>query len=599
MDAGSLAGLKALYSDARKRAAVAAGIGAYLYTALAPVELPIGPDARQVQAIRRQGKSDLLALSPETEAWLRRGYEARMQTEAVRARPRPDARPRRTRDRDGPGRDHRPGRTATEPRATDAPATETPAAAANGQRRPRHASTSAASGPPTPEPRDQRGARAARRPGGRRRLPARGARPLIAEAALPGYRPGDRLDDAADRPRPHGGRDPRPSRPRAEALPALIADYRDRYDAHGWREQFWRHQLRTACRRFNHPALYGSSPCERAAAEPAPRLNGDPSMTQLALAAGATAPAAGPPGAAELAARIQVPRRLPDRYDGQPMRHLSNSSYTRFLLCPEDWRRHYLKGERFPISGPMFLGSRVDDALSLYYQRILDHGDALALDQVKDAYRDLWQHRLADEHDQHGIRWDDELDEPRAFEIGLMALELTFAELVPRLGVAGRRAAQARVRARARPRMDRPVLPRPRDATRRRATVTSRPRSSTTRSRARRTPRARPTRDPQAGLYLAGRWLTGEPARDFSFAQIAKPGKRRKQMSASLVTTHRTIGQLRASLVRIAQAARQIDALHEHLGPDAPWGFADPAGWKCAPAYCHHYTRGCPGGAGL
>src|SRR4051794_6840306 len=34
MDAGSLAGLKALYSDARKRAAVAAGIGAYLFTAL-------------------------------------------------------------------------------------------------------------------------------------------------------------------------------------------------------------------------------------------------------------------------------------------------------------------------------------------------------------------------------------------------------------------------------------------------------------------------------------------------------------------------------------------------------------------------------------
>jgi hypothetical protein len=40
------AGLKALYSDARKRAAVAAGIGAYLYTALAPVVLPIGPRAK-------------------------------------------------------------------------------------------------------------------------------------------------------------------------------------------------------------------------------------------------------------------------------------------------------------------------------------------------------------------------------------------------------------------------------------------------------------------------------------------------------------------------------------------------------------------------
>jgi hypothetical protein len=84
MDSGSFAGLKALYSDARKRAAVAAGIGAYLYTSLEAVVLPIGPHARQVQAIRRQGKSDLLVLSPETEQWLRHGYQTRMSTEAVR-----------------------------------------------------------------------------------------------------------------------------------------------------------------------------------------------------------------------------------------------------------------------------------------------------------------------------------------------------------------------------------------------------------------------------------------------------------------------------------------------------------------------------------
>ena len=84
MDAGSRAGLKALYSDARKRAGVAAGIGAYLYTALAPVVLPIGPKDRQVQLIRRSGKPDTLALSPATEQWLRHGYEQRMGTEAVR-----------------------------------------------------------------------------------------------------------------------------------------------------------------------------------------------------------------------------------------------------------------------------------------------------------------------------------------------------------------------------------------------------------------------------------------------------------------------------------------------------------------------------------
>ena len=83
LDAGSLAGLKALYSDARKRAAVAAGIGAYLYTALAAVVLPIGPDTGQVQCIRRNGRSDLLVLSPATEAWLRDGYRQRMDTETV------------------------------------------------------------------------------------------------------------------------------------------------------------------------------------------------------------------------------------------------------------------------------------------------------------------------------------------------------------------------------------------------------------------------------------------------------------------------------------------------------------------------------------
>jgi hypothetical protein len=84
MDQASLAGVKALYSDTRKRAAVAAGIGAYLYTSLEAVVLPIGAAVKQVQAIRRQGKSDLLILSPETEQWLRHGYQTRMSTDAVR-----------------------------------------------------------------------------------------------------------------------------------------------------------------------------------------------------------------------------------------------------------------------------------------------------------------------------------------------------------------------------------------------------------------------------------------------------------------------------------------------------------------------------------
>ena len=112
IDQGSLAGVKALYSDARKRAAVAAGIGAYLYTSLEAVVLPIGPHAAQVQAIRRQGKSDLLVLSAETEQWLAQRLPDADEHRGGAPRPRRDPRPRRARERDRPGRGRRPGRPA-------------------------------------------------------------------------------------------------------------------------------------------------------------------------------------------------------------------------------------------------------------------------------------------------------------------------------------------------------------------------------------------------------------------------------------------------------------------------------------------------------
>ena len=79
-------------------------------------------------------------------------------------------------------------------------------------------------------------------------------------------------------------------------------------------------------------------------------------MSTIAAPAAPAAPPAHALTGAELAARIQIPRRLPVRYDGEPLRHLSHSSYSKFLLCPDDWRRHYLLGERTPPSGHMFLG---------------------------------------------------------------------------------------------------------------------------------------------------------------------------------------------------------------------------------------------------
>jgi hypothetical protein len=138
------------------------------------------------------------------------------------------------------------------------------------------------------------------------------------------------------------------------------------------------------------------------------------STTEITVA-GTGQPAASPPSAAQLAARIQVPRSLPRRYDGQPLAHLSHSSYNRFALCPEDWRRRYMLGERVAPSGAMFLGRRVDDAITLYYRWILEHEEHLSLDQVKDAYRDGWRSDAEAERQQLGIAWEEELREEGAF----------------------------------------------------------------------------------------------------------------------------------------------------------------------------------------
>jgi PD-(D/E)XK nuclease superfamily len=303
-----------------------------------------------------------------------------------------------------------------------------------------------------------------------------------------------------------------------------------------------------------------------------------------------------PASAAALAARIQIPRRLPPRYDGQPLQHLSHSSYNRFALCPEDWRRRYILGERTAPSGSMFLGRRVDDTISLYYQRILDHGERLDLDQLKDAYRNGWRADEEAERASLGISWEQELREERAFKLGLDAIELTFAQLIPHLGEPV--AVQRRLEYTLAPGLEWSVLCYLDLETRRPDGDTLLPTVVDYKVKTTPLTQFKADHDFQPAVYLAGRWLEGDPAAEFSFAQIAKPGPRRKEMAASLVTTTRSVGQLRGALARIGQAATQIVASYERFGPDESWGFADPSGWKCSARYCEAWGR-CPGGAGL
>jgi hypothetical protein len=140
------------------------------------------------------------------------------------------------------------------------------------------------------------------------------------------------------------------------------------------------------------------------------------------------------PSAPSALSRLGIPARLPDNHRGEPLRHLSYSAVSRFRGCPEDYRRSYMLGEWGPKSGEMFLGSRVDDALSGYFRQRID-GSTLGLDAVKDLYNERWKTQLAEEAQRNGpVRFSTARNCERAHAIGLEAIELAMRDLVPHVG---------------------------------------------------------------------------------------------------------------------------------------------------------------------
>ena len=232
----------------------------------------------------------------------------------------------------------------------------------------------------------------------------------------------------------------------------------------------------------------------------------------------------------------------------------------------------------------MFLGRRVDDAITLYYRRILEHAERLSLDQVKDAYRDSWHNES--EAEPLGIAWEDELDPERAFEVGLDAIELSFRELVPRLGepVAVQRKLEYVIGAG----LEWSVQCYLDLETRRADHAEGVPAVVDYKVKSSPLTEYKAASDFQPSVYLAGRWLEGYPAAEFCFAQIAKPGPRRREMSASLVTTKRSTAQLRGALARIAQVAAQITAATSGSARTGRGGSPTRPDGSAAPATARH-----------
>ena len=134
--------------------------------------------------------------------------------------------------------------------------------------------------------------------------------------------------------------------------------------------------------------------------------------------------------ALELARRIDIPTRLPETYKGEPLRCLSDSSISKYLTCPDEWRRHYILGERGAQSGAMFLGSCLDEMQNAYYRTRLRGGDPLNAEQLQECFEESWRLGLAEQRERFGgVRRDEGRGEAAIFDVGLSAIEVFLKRL--------------------------------------------------------------------------------------------------------------------------------------------------------------------------
>jgi len=341
-----------------------------------------------------------------------------------------------------------------------------------------------------------------------------------------------------------------------------------------------------------------------------------------------------------------VPVELPPRYDGKPITHLSASSINEFLLCPEAWRRRRLQGIKHPPTPAMFMGRVFDETLNTTVRHRIEHGAYPDSDEILQAILpDHFQIEL--EEATGGIAWEPGLGVDECRTITRRAVEVGLERLLPAIGtpisvqraitpirlhpslrwtvvgtmdlesvyrtcsayddngeIIGRWVADQpeptltrevegplrTARHKKRPAYDIPVselaaFVREHDV---RGIDDAKLKDSAI-------DKAKADSDIQAGLYLTANWLAGTPADQFRWLQALKPGAKRQETSASIVTTTRTDTQMRALMVRVVEVAAHIVDLYNTRGPDRLWPLAAPGSWKCSQRYCDHYReRTCP-----
>lgn len=139
--------------------------------------------------------------------------------------------------------------------------------------------------------------------------------------------------------------------------------------------------------------------------------------------------------AAELARRIRIPRQLPFTYKGERLPCLSATSIAKYLDCPDEWRRHYLLGERSAATGSMFLGSRLDHVETAYFRSLVYGGGPLSAQQLRECLEADWRRALAEEQERYGgVRWQEGTDERSMLNVAVSAIDVFLKQLAQRAG---------------------------------------------------------------------------------------------------------------------------------------------------------------------
>ncbi len=375
-------------------------------------------------------------------------------------------------------------------------------------------------------------------------------------------------------------------------LVRLVPALQRRYGS-DWRRPFWQGQLHAAAIRTADPDRYGRSPVravlERAARPAtAPATSPDAAReTKLHRSEVSTVPnptSAGSEVAERLAAQITVPVELPLRCDGSRVDCLSASSLAMFLKCPEEWRRHHLRRERFPATPPMAIGSIVDAVVGQLVAEVIAGEPPRAGSELKelfDAARDRFLER-------NEVAWTAE--EPRLMSehLARAAVSLYADRILPT--ITSPIAVQRRFRFKLAPEAAWSVIGA--------IDVEEERRVRDTKVKTKSLYGHAVEGDVQASTYLLARHLEENPAEVFVWDIVLKSGKQRRTTSWTQVPARRSAGQMRSTLLRYAAAARRMVALNAAFGPDEPWDFADPRHTLCSERYCGFFPS-CPGGGGL